>query len=66
MQASQLDMHEVFDAEYCSLHVRKSNQAAFHLYNETLKYKIHEVEKGYYADGEVKKTIFFVFLIVIF
>jgi ribosomal protein S18 acetylase RimI-like enzyme len=52
MQASQRDMHECYQAEFCSLHVRKSNQAAFHLYSETLKYKIHKVEVGYYADGE--------------
>jgi peptide alpha-N-acetyltransferase len=26
--------------------------AAFHLYSQTLKYEIHEIEKGYYADGE--------------
>jgi peptide alpha-N-acetyltransferase len=32
-------MQEVFGAEYVSLHVRKSNRAAFHLYTETLGYK---------------------------
>jgi ribosomal protein S18 acetylase RimI-like enzyme len=52
MRRSQREMADVFDAEYVSLHVRKSNRAAFHLYNETLKYEIHDVEKGYYADGE--------------
>lgn len=52
MQRSQLEMHKVFGAKYVSLHVRKSNRAAFHLYTETLKYAINEVEKGYYADGE--------------
>jgi len=52
MRRSQLEMAEVFDAEYVSLHVRKSNRAAFHLYKETLQYAIHDVEKGYYADGE--------------
>ena len=45
-------MASVFGAHYVSLHVRKSNRAAFHLYNETLKYEIHDVERGYYADGE--------------
>lgn len=45
-------MHKVFNAKYVSLHVRKSNRAAFHLYTQTLKYKINDVEKGYYADGE--------------
>ena len=52
MRRSQIEMHEVFGAEYVSLHVRKSNRAAYHLYNETLKYKINDVERGYYADGE--------------
>jgi peptide alpha-N-acetyltransferase len=32
-------MQEVFGAEYVSLHVRKSNRAAFHLYTETLGYR---------------------------
>lgn len=52
MRRSQREMEEVFDAEYVSLHVRKSNRAAIHLYNVTLKYEVHDVEKGYYADGE--------------
>lgn len=39
-------------AEYVSLHVRKSNRAAFNLYTETLGYKIHDIEAKYYADGE--------------
>ena len=52
MRRSQLEMKEVFDAEYVSLHVRKSNRAAFHLYKETLHYDINDVEKEYYADGE--------------
>ena len=52
MRRSQKEMHKVFDAEYVSLHVRKSNRAAFHLYNETLQYEINDVEKAYYADGE--------------
>lgn len=52
MRRSQLEMQDVFDAEYVSLHVRKSNRAAFHLYSVTLRYQVHDVEKGYYADGE--------------
>ncbi|CAM9609458.1 unnamed protein product, partial [Phaeothamnion confervicola] len=52
MRSSQLAMQEAFDAEYVSLHVRKSNKAAFHLYTETLGYEINDTEKGYYADGE--------------
>lgn len=52
MKSSQKQMAAVFKAEYVSLHVRKSNQAAFHLYTETLKYDIHDIEAKYYADGE--------------
>lgn len=52
MRCSQLEMQDVFDAEYVSLHVRKSNRAAFHLYSVTLSYQVNDVEKGYYADGE--------------
>ena len=52
MRRSQQEMQDVFEAEYVSLHVRKSNRAAFHLYSVTLRYEVHDVEKGYYADGE--------------
>jgi hypothetical protein len=52
MHATQKAMQQCFYAEYCSLHVRKSNTAAFHLYSQTLGYAIHEIEKKYYADGE--------------
>lgn len=52
MNAAQSAMHEIFEAEYVSLHVRKSNKAAFHLYNTTLKYEVHDVEAKYYADSE--------------
>eukprot|EP00730_Choanoeca_flexa_P000388 TRINITY_DN1017_c0_g1_i1.p1 TRINITY_DN1017_c0_g1~~TRINITY_DN1017_c0_g1_i1.p1 ORF type:complete len:210 (+),score=25.62 TRINITY_DN1017_c0_g1_i1:49-630(+) len=41
-----------FRAQYCSLHVRRSNRAAFNLYNKTLGFEITEVESKYYADGE--------------
>lgn len=52
MRRSQREMADVFDAEYVSLHVRKSNRAAYHLYSVTLAYEVNDVEKGYYADGE--------------
>lgn len=52
MRRSQKEMQDVFEAEYVSLHVRKSNRAAFHLYSVTLSYTVNDVEKGYYADGE--------------
>ncbi|XP_059397054.1 N-alpha-acetyltransferase 10-like [Carassius carassius] len=50
-QASRA-MIENFNAKYVSLHVRKSNRAALHLYSNTLKFQINEVEPKYYADGE--------------
>jgi N-alpha-acetyltransferase 10/11 len=52
MRRSQQEMADVFDAYYVSLHVRKSNRAAYHLYSVTLAYEVNDVEKGYYADGE--------------
>ncbi|XP_032636907.1 LOW QUALITY PROTEIN: N-alpha-acetyltransferase 10-like [Chelonoidis abingdonii] len=45
-------MIENFNAKYVSLHVCKSNQAALHLYSNTLNFQITEVEPKYYADGE--------------
>jgi N-alpha-acetyltransferase 10/11 len=52
MRRSQQEMADVFGADYVSLHVRKSNRAAYHLYSVTLAYQVNDVEKGYYADGE--------------
>lgn len=52
MRQAHKRMEEAFGATYCSLHVRKTNMAAYHLYSQTLKYRTAEVEKGYYADGE--------------
>jgi len=52
MQQAHTRMQESFQSTYCSLHVRYTNMAAFHLYSETLGYEIFDVEKGYYADGE--------------
>eukprot|EP00741_Cyanophora_paradoxa_P012462 tig00020610_g12041.t1 len=52
MNAAHRAMVDTFNAEYVSLHVRKSNRAAFHLYTETLGYKIHDIEAKYYADSE--------------
>ncbi|KAM9678614.1 N-alpha-acetyltransferase 11 [Trichechus inunguis] len=50
-QASRA-MIENFNAKYVSLHVRKSNRAALHLYSNTLNFQVSEVEPKYYADGE--------------
>lgn len=37
---------------YVSLHVRVSNQAAIHLYRDTLGFQNEKTEAKYYADGE--------------
>jgi ribosomal protein S18 acetylase RimI-like enzyme len=45
-------MVENFGSRYVSLHVRRSNRAALHLYKDTLRFEIKEIEMKYYADGE--------------
>lgn len=45
-------MVESFGAQYVSLHVRVSNQAAIHLYRDTLGFLTEKTESKYYADGE--------------
>lgn len=52
MQASQKAMSHVYDAQYCSLHVRVGNRAAIALYRDTLGFEVIKVENKYYADGE--------------
>jgi hypothetical protein len=52
MRQAHERMQEAFGSHYCSLHVRYSNIAAFHLYSKTLGYNIEKVEESYYADGE--------------
>lgn len=51
MRAAEAAMVESFNAKYLSLHVRRSNRAAIHLYTQTLGFKIEDTEKKYYADG---------------
>lgn len=52
MNQASYAMVECFDAQYVSLHVRKSNRAALNLYTSSLGFKILEIEPKYYADGE--------------
>lgn len=52
MHCAHEAMKETFQAEYASLHVRKSNTAAKHLYINTLKYEVYDTEAKYYADSE--------------
>lgn len=43
---------EVHQAKKVSLHVRQSNRAALHLYRDTLKFDVLNIEHSYYQDGE--------------
>ncbi|KAJ1625548.1 acyl-CoA N-acyltransferase [Pavlovales sp. CCMP2436] len=52
MTAAERSMVESFDAEYVSLHVRRSNRAAIGLYTRTLGFDINDIEAKYYADAE--------------
>ncbi len=52
MRASQFAMKTVYDAEYCSLHVRVGNKAAIALYKDALQFEVVKIEDKYYADGE--------------
>lgn len=52
MRQSLYAMCELFGAQYVSLHVRKSNRAALHLYRDSLKFEVQLIEKSYYQDGE--------------
>lgn len=49
---TEKDMEEVFGAKYCSLHVRRSNRAALHLYKDILGFEQRGIEEKYYADEE--------------
>lgn len=52
MRQSLYAMCEVLLAQYVSLHVRKSNRAALHLYRDSLTFEVTTIEKSYYQDGE--------------
>ncbi|BFU24737.1 acetyltransferase, GNAT family protein [Entamoeba histolytica HM-1:IMSS-B] len=52
LRAAENSMIECFGAEYVTLHVRESNKPARHLYEVTMGYKQHSVDKKYYNDGE--------------
>ena len=52
MRQSLYAMCQLFDAKYVSLHVRKSNRAALHLYKDSLQFEVQLIEKSYYQDGE--------------
>nr|CCC95056.1 putative N-acetyltransferase subunit ARD1 [Trypanosoma congolense IL3000] len=52
MNAALREMDNQYGANFCSLHVRKTNDAALHLYQDTLKFRCANVESKYYVDEE--------------
>ncbi|KAH3899457.1 peptide alpha-N-acetyltransferase complex A subunit ARD1 SCDLUD_004900 [Saccharomycodes ludwigii] len=52
MRQALFALKEVYHADKVSLHVRKSNLAALHLYQKTLEFEVLNVESSYYQDGE--------------
>jgi ribosomal protein S18 acetylase RimI-like enzyme len=52
MRNSMQSMREVDESQFCSLHVRKTNAAALHLYQDSLRFRCVDVEKEYYVDNE--------------
>ncbi|SGZ48751.1 CIC11C00000004104 [Sungouiella intermedia] len=52
MKQALYAMCESFNGQYVSLHVRKSNRAALHLYRDSLSFETTSIEKLYYQDGE--------------
>lgn len=52
MSLSQRAMQDVFSADFAALHVRVTNRAAYALYSKALGYRVHDIDKEYYADKE--------------
>lgn len=52
MKATMKEMRDTYRANYCSLHVRKTNDAALHLYQDSLHFRCAGVEEAYYMDSE--------------
>ncbi len=52
MEQANHAMHETYGSQFCSLHVRRSNRAALHLYRHSMGFEEVAVEEKYYADGE--------------
>ncbi|KAK8800803.1 hypothetical protein WA588_001634 [Blastocystis sp. NMH] len=52
MRQVERKMIEVYNLEKCTLNVRESNYAAYHLYHSVLGFQRIDVDVKYYADGE--------------
>jgi ribosomal protein S18 acetylase RimI-like enzyme len=51
MEQANQAMRETYGSQYCSLHVRKSNRAALHLYRHTMGF---EQREGKYNWGKMR------------
>lgn len=52
MKGALEEMDTQYKAHYCSLHVRRTNEAALHLYQESLGFRCVEIDAEYYMDNE--------------
>ncbi|KAK8794697.1 hypothetical protein WA158_001678 [Blastocystis sp. Blastoise] len=52
MRQTQKRMITIYNCKWCDLHVRESNYAARHLYEDVLHFHLEDVDVKYYADGE--------------
>eukprot|EP01059_Diplonema_ambulator_P006974 TRINITY_DN16541_c0_g1_i1.p1 TRINITY_DN16541_c0_g1~~TRINITY_DN16541_c0_g1_i1.p1 ORF type:complete len:232 (+),score=83.08 TRINITY_DN16541_c0_g1_i1:50-745(+) len=52
MTKARDNVEKIFDGKYIVLHVRITNEAAIHLYQETLGFKVHMIDEAYYGDDE--------------
>ena len=50
-------MRDVFEAQYVSLHVRKTNRAALALYKDTLGFEVEKIEAKYCAAASSSRTM---------
>ena len=52
MKIGEKEMHDVYGADFITLHVRRSNAAAVQLYRRKLNFHIASTADRYYGDGE--------------
>ena len=52
MNQTMREMEHEWEGNFCSLHVRRTNAAALHLYQDTLQYRCANIDFGYYVDDE--------------
>ena len=52
MRQTEKQVQDVFSGRYIALHVRNTNDPAIRLYQDTLGYRVHNIDQQYYADHE--------------